>query len=187
MQDHVFGIVDVAVQRHDQIDLVLVDQPQQLAGSRSQQLQRDTGILRAERQKGALREYVAQRIRHGDAHAAAQCALPAHAVLQFLGKTADLMRVFEHLPALFGQGNRVADPLKQLGVQLVLKLPDVEGYRGLRIAQFFRRPRKAAQLGGIEKGGQVFDIHAVPPVRSKISMPHIIIICFTDALFHYIL
>ena len=79
--------------------------------------------------------------------------------VQFCGQLVDLVGVPEDRPPFLRQLDRMADPLKKMGIQFPLQLLNLEGYCGLGEPQPLRCPGEAGEFCRIEKGLEVFQIH----------------------------
>ena len=76
---------------------------------------------------------------------------------------ADLLGVAQGVPPRVGQGDGVADAVKELSPHFLFQLLNLKGDGGLGIAQLFAGPGEAAQLGDFYKNTQCPQIHSWPP------------------------
>ena len=76
---------------------------------------------------------------------------------------ADLLGVAQGVPPRVGQGDGVADAVKELSPHFLFQLLNLKGDGGLGIAQLFAGPGEAAQLGDLYKDIQRPQIHSWPP------------------------
>ena len=82
---------------------------------------------------------------------------------------ADLLGVAQRVPARVGQGDGVADAVKELGAHFLFQLLNLKRDGGLGIAQLFARTGEAAQLGDFYKNTQCPKVHGCPPGIKKIN------------------